>query len=249
MVQSINTGALKTAHDIEDAKSSLHRASNVLVMTGAGISAESGVPTFRGEGGYWRNHHYSDLANPEAFAKDPGLVWEWYCERRQKVASCTPNAAHRALAEWSKTRGGVTLVTQNVDGLHERAEHPDVVRLHGSLWKNRCTACGVERDETAQSYTTLPRSECCDALERPAIVWFDENISREAVQRSLQAVRSAQVVLVIGTSGVVWPAVGFIRDARERGAMVIDVNPDGSTVASHIAIAQRAGDVIPLLLS
>ena len=107
----------------------------VLVITGAGISAESGVPTFRGAGGYWRNRHFTELAKPEAFAADPKLVWEWYCERRRTVAACEPNAAHHVLARWAKSRVGVTLVTQNVDGLHERAGHPDVIRLHGSLWR------------------------------------------------------------------------------------------------------------------
>lgn len=234
---------------LKRAKDALEGAQNVLVITGAGISAESGVPTFRGEGGYWRNRHYSDLANPDAFAADPMLVWEWYCERRQKVAACAPNDAHRTLAEWSNARNGVTLVTQNVDGLHERAGHLDVVRLHGSLWKNRCTSCGIEREEEALSYTALPSSLCCEAPERPAIVWFDESISRETIKRSLQAVWSAQVVLVIGTSGVVMPAVGFVRSARERGATIIDVNPEGSSIDAHIAIAQKAGDVIPQLLS
>jgi len=235
--------------DLETAKRFVDSAENILVLTGAGISAESGVPTFRGAGGYWRDRHYSDLANPEAFAADPRLVWEWYCERRQTVASCKPNAAHRALAAWSRRRAGSSLVTQNVDGLHERAGHAETIRLHGSLWRNRCTACGGEREEATLQYEELPMSPCCGALERPAIVWFDESIEREWIHRALIAVRTAQVVLVIGTSGIVMPAASFVRMAREIGATIIDVNPEGSSINAHIAIVRKAGDVIPSLLS
>jgi len=111
-----------------------------LVITGAGISAESGVPTFRGDGEHWWNKHFSELASPQAFADDPSEIWEWYCYRRKIIAACKPNAAHRALATWAATRPDTMLITQNVDGLHERACHPDVIRLHGSIWKNQCTA-------------------------------------------------------------------------------------------------------------
>ncbi|MEK7655509.1 MAG: NAD-dependent protein deacylase [Patescibacteria group bacterium] len=221
----------------------------VLVITGAGISAESGVPTFRGAGGYWRNRHFTELAKPEAFAADPKLVWEWYCERRKTVAACEPNAAHHAIAKWAQDRDGVTLVTQNVDGLHERAGHPDVIRLHGSLWRNRCTECGAEREERSLSYDSLPTSPCCWALERPAIVWFDEPIPTDALTRSIEAAQSAIAVLVIGTSGVVMPAAAFVSGAHQNGALVIDVNPDDSSIQAHIKVRTPAAMVLPIILS
>lgn len=233
---------------IMTARGAMKNAERVLVITGAGISAESGVPTFRGPGGYWRNRHYTELANPEAFAADPKLVWEWYCERRRTVAACEPNAAHHALARWAQGRGGVTLVTQNVDGLHERAGHPDVVRLHGSLWMNRCTACGAEREERALAYGELPTSPCCGELERPAIVWFDEAIPGDALAQSIAAVQSAVAVLVIGTSGAVMPAAAFVSGARQNGALVVEVNPDLSSIPAHIKVMAPAALALPLIL-
>lgn len=230
------------------ARDAIKNSARVLVITGAGISAESGVPTFRGAGGYWRNRHFSELAKPEAFAADPMLVWEWYCERRRTVAACEPNAAHSALAKWARSREGVTLVTQNVDGLHERAGHPDVVRLHGSLWMNRCTACGAEREERTLSYDALPTSPCCWALERPAIVWFGEAIPRDALMRSVEATESAESVLVIGTSGVVMPAAAFIAAASEQ-ATVIEVNPESSSISAHINVRAPAAIAVPDILS
>lgn len=242
------TGTEIVQTEIAQAGRILQIASKVLVLTGAGISAESGVPTFRGPGGYWRNRHFSELANPQAFARDPALVWEWYCERRRTVVGCEPNAAHHALARFASSRTGVTLVTQNVDGLHERAGHPDAIRLHGSLWKNRCTECGVERDADDLRYPQLPRSPCCDAVERPAIVWFGEEIPLEPIRRSVHAVVCAQAVLVIGTTGSVYPAAGFVKDAKQRGAVIIDVNPDASAFPHDIAIRLPAGQSVPSIL-
>lgn len=234
---------------IADSRELLLVAKRVLVVTGAGISAESGVPTFRGPGGYWRNRHFSELACPEAFARDPRLVWEWYCERRRTVAACKPNTAHIALAEWAKRREGVTLVTQNVDGLHERAGHPDVIRMHGSLWKNRCTECGIEREVSELSYDQMPRSPCCNANERPAIVWFGEMIPAASITRASTAAVDADAVLVIGTSGIVYPAAGLAATARRHGASVINVNPDATNIDAEIDLRSNAGDVIPLLVS
>ena len=231
------------------ARDVLRAFKNPLVITGAGVSAESGIPTFRGAGGYWRNRHYLDLANPKAFASDPRLVWDWYLERRQTVAACNPNAAHTALAEWAKRNPDAVLVTQNVDGLHERAGHPNTIRLHGSLWKNRCTSCGKERDVQDTVYEVLPTSPCCQALERPAIVWFGENISQDVIDRSSEAVAMADVLLVIGTSGAVYPAAGFVGIANSRQCIVIEVNPEISQLRANIRIPMKAGDAMPLLLA
>lgn len=233
--------------DVETAREWIAGAKSLLVLTGAGISAESGVPTFRGPGGYWRNRHFMELANPDTFAREPDTVWQWYCERRAKVATCEPNAAHYALATFAAEHP-LTLITQNVDGLHERAKHPDVIRMHGSLWVNRCTKCGSERSESSLTYASLPRSPCCDALERPGIVWFGEAIPADAIEAGSKAVVSADLVLVIGTSGVVYPAAGLISTARSGGAKVIDVNPEDNDVQSDIALRFPASQVVPTLL-
>lgn len=234
---------------LEQARLLLSHANQILILTGAGMSAESGVPTFRGEGGYWRNKHFSDLANPEAFAADPKLVWEWYCERRQTVANCEPNAAHYALAAWAKSRPGVRLVTQNVDGLHERAGHPDVIRLHGSLWKNRCTKCNLERDESTLHYETLPLSPCCNVLERPAIVWFGEDLVRDHVAFMMREAVLSDVVLIVGTSGVVQPAATAPRLALQAGKKVIIIDPSQTQLPFTMQCRTTAVDVIPSLLS
>jgi NAD-dependent deacetylase len=220
----------------------------LLVLTGAGVSAESGVPTFRGAGGYWRNRSFQELATPEAFARDPRLVWDWYLERRRTIQACEPNPAHRALAAWS-ARGRGLLVTQNVDDLHERAGHRGVVHVHGSLWRNRCTRCGAERPEESLEYPELPRSPCCGAAERPAVVWFGEELPAAAVEAALDGARHADVTLVVGTSGVVYPAAGFIEIARRHGARVVDVNPDPGEVAADVSLRLPAGEAVPQILA
>lgn len=232
---------------IQDAADILRRAPRVLVLTGAGISAESGVPTFRGAGERWRDKHFSELANPEAFARDPREIWDWYLYRRSVVARCVPNAAHDALARWIATRDGVTLVTQNVDGLHERAGS-DPVRLHGSLWRNRCTACGVERAETALDYHELPTSPCCGAPERPAIVWFGERIPFDAFHAGLLAAVEAHAVLVVGTSGTVHPASSFIHRARANRSPIVEINPEYSAVPATHRLRGNAAEILPLLV-
>jgi len=222
-------------------------ADYLLVVTGAGMSAESGVPTFRGAGGLWRTHRVADLATPEAFARDPALVWAWYRERRATVRACRPNAAHVALARWHDTHPGV-LVTQNVDGLHERAGHRDVARFHGSLWRNRCTACAAERTVEDDAGDELPHSPCCGALERPGVVWFGERIPEQAIVAAEDGIARADMVLVVGTSGVVWPAAGIVHAARGRGAFVVEVNPDPDAVEADLALRLPACEAVPAIL-
>ena len=215
----------------DEARAAFHAARFVLVLTGAGVSAESGVPTFRGPGGWWRQRHFSELATPEAFAREPRTVWDWYLERRAAVKLCRPNAAHTALAAWSQRarddgRPAGRLVTQNVDGLHERAGHAGVVRYHGSLWRSVCSGCGAARDDDALAYPELPCCAACGAPERPGVVWFGEAIPAGALAAADEAAEQADCVLVIGTAGVVYPAAGLIATARSHGASVIEVNPD-----------------------
>lgn len=241
-----NTKTPTPTDNVSAARDLVQSAKALMVLTGAGISAESGVPTFRGPGGYWRNRNFTELANPNTFAREPETVWHWYYERRQTVARCQPNAAHASLVALA-ARQSVTLVTQNVDGLHERAGHPDIIRLHGSLWLNRCTSCGAERRDDSTEFLRLPKSPCCDALERPAIVWFGETLPLDAIERAHAAVAVADVVLVIGTSGVVYPAAGFVATARAGGAKVVDVNPEPMEIAADIFLRGTATEVVPQL--
>lgn len=241
---------------LDEARRALAPARFVLVLTGAGISAESGVPTFRGSGGYWRQRDFRELATPEAFAADPRLVWDWYLERRATIRACSPNAAHAALAQWAGAGEPVVrLVTQNVDGLHERAGHRDVVRFHGSLWHNRCTACGVEREDTSLAHGTLPASPCCNAPERPAVVWFGEGIPDAARTAADEAAARADAVLVIGTAGAVYPAAALVERAAAHGAALIEINPDEDYgigtkgIFGGIWLHAPAGHAVPALLA
>jgi NAD-dependent deacetylase len=226
----------------------------VTVLTGAGVSAASGVPTFRGSGGLWRSYDPMTLATPEAFARDPALVWEWYDWRRQKIAAAEPNAAHHAIAAWSRTRPDFTLITQNVDGLHERAGTERVLRLHGSIWEVRCTGrCGAAPhvDARAPLPDLPPRCAACGALLRPGVVWFGEALDPTVIAAAGRAVEHCDLFLTVGTSAVVYPAAGLIHEARANGAVVAEINPD-ATDASHtvdIVLRGKAEDVLPALPS
>lgn len=231
------------------AKDALAYPKRLFVLTGAGISAESGVPTFRGEGATWRNRRFDELATPDAFVKDPRLVWDWYLYRRGVIANCKPNAAHHALAERDDCNGETTLVTQNVDGLHERMERHRVIRLHGSIWLNRCVKCEKERDASGElAYDDLPLSPCCGAPERPAVVWFGESLPHKAMKSALRQIVRAEVALVVGTSGSVQPAAMFWQIAMDRGITVINVNPEPSAVQSTIDLRGSAAEILPKIL-
>jgi len=245
---------------LRELASRVRDARSVTVMTGAGVSAASGVPTFRGPDGLWRTVRPEDLATREAFARDPALVWEWYSWRRARVASCRPNAAHEVLARWSQdTSRQVRVVTQNVDDLHLRAGTRDLIRLHGSMWETRCfngCTAGVRawRDEDVVAPDRLPRCPHCGGLARPAVVWFGESLDASDVERATQAA-SCEVFLTVGTSAIVYPAAGFARIAQARGAFTAEINLE-STPASplvDLSILGPAEDVLPtvdrLLLS
>ena len=235
--------------DLQHARAILQAAKKVLVITGAGISAESGIPTFRGECGYWRGLRAEELASPEGFKKNPKLVWDWYCERRELVAQAKPNAAHLALADWSKRREGVSLLTQNVDDLHERAGQPDTVLLHGSIWKNRCRACGFEHRVQELAYAELPHCPCCDAIIGPGVVWFGESLKFESFHSLNLGCIEADAILVIGTSGLVSPTADFIHRAREKyKTPLINVNPTESNVPATIELRLKAAECIPELV-
>ena len=219
------------------------------VLTGAGISAESGVPTFReAQSGLWEKYDPLQLATPEAFLEDPGLVWRWYRWRRQLVARAEPNAGHAALARLADLVPRLTLITQNVDGLHQRAGNEDVIEFHGNLFVNRCfvEACEVDCAEEDEA----PTCPGCGAPVRPGVVWFGESIPESALAASLAAAADCDVFLSVGTSSPVYPAAGLAKLAAESGATVIEVNPNPTELSSqfHYTIAENAGSALPELV-
>jgi NAD-dependent deacetylase len=222
----------------------LRLAPRVTVLTGAGVSAASGVPTFRGSGGLWRTFKAEELATPRAFARDPRLVWEWYDWRRQVVASCQPNAAHEVLAQWTLQWPGCVLVTQNVDGLHERAGAERVVRLHGSLWDLRCwDGCDAApvawRDETVPLDPLPPRCPACGGLARPGVVWFGEALDPADAASAVAATR-CDLFLTVGTSAIVYPAAGLVAQAAAHGAYTVEINPELTPASTAVDLAIQA---------
>jgi NAD-dependent deacetylase len=249
-------------------------AEHVTVLTGAGISAESGVPVFRGATGLWRQFRPEELATPDAFARQPEVVWEWYLWRRERIAGAEPNEGHRTIARWQQTRGGVSLLTQNVDGLHaracldpstgsgspratsrreraqrgERAGSSPPVELHGNLWRVRCAAgCGFRARDIE---TDAPRRELrcrCGAWLRPEVIWFGEPLDGYVMDEASAAIERADVVLVVGTSAVVYPVAGLPHRAKRRGARVVEVNVDDTPLTPEVDAVLRgpAGEMLP----
>ena len=215
------------------------RPRSVVVFTGAGVSADSGIPTFRGDGGLWRNYRAEDLATPAAFARDPALVWEWYEWRRTLVRNAKPNAAHEAIAKLADA----VVITQNVDALHARAGSRDIIELHGNLFRVRCTREGTVQD-ASNAFEELPPKCSCGALLRPDVVWFGEMLPPDAFERAVDEVRKADLLLVIGTSGVVYPAAGLVAMAR---GLSIEINPQPSG-ACDVAIAMTAAEATPQIV-
>ncbi len=228
----------------------LRWARSVAVLTGAGVSAESGVPTFRGADGLWEGRPAQQVATPEAFAADPRMVWRFYEWRRGVLARVAPNPGHAVLAAWRSRFAGYTLITQNVDGLHQRAGAADVLELHGNIWKIRCSACGREREDRTVPLPELPpRCSACGGLERPGVVWFGEALPEQIFARAAEAAQRADVFLVVGTSAVVYPAAGLAEAASLSGGRVIEINPEPSALAAVATVELRgpAGELLPRL--
>jgi len=237
-------------NEIARLKGALIEAQRVAVLTGAGISAESGVPTFRGEGGLWRKYRSQELATPEAFAANPGLVWEFYNWRRSLINEVEYNPAHRALAELEGKVPRFTLISQNVDGLHLRAGSKNLLEIHGNIWKVRCTKCGKVTVAFTPDLGTTPRCEDCKGLLRPHVVWFGENLDHDILQAALDASMNCDVMLVIGTSAVVQPSASFPVEAKSKGALVAEINIESTPLSSFadITLLGKAGDIVPRLV-
>lgn len=235
---------------LHEARAHIASARAITILTGAGISADSGVPTFRGADGLWRNFRAEELATPEAFERSPRLVWEWYSWRRELIATKRPNAAHLAIAALESRVNDFWLITQNVDGLHRTAGSTKLSEIHGNIWMVRCTACAAVTENHQVPLPLLPHCGQCGGLLRPHIVWFGESLQKEDLARCANQLQTCDVLLVIGTSGVVYPAAGFAAIAKEAGAYVIEVNLDPTPQSDlvDIALCGRAKDVVPLLL-
>jgi NAD-dependent deacetylase len=214
------------AADLQQAGRWLAESERVAALTGAGISAESGVPTFRGEDGLWQGFRATDLATPQAFARDPKLVWNFYNWRRELLAPLQPNPAHKALIHLEEKIPQFSLITQNIDDLHHRAGSKNLVELHGNIWMVRCTQCHVVR---------------------PHVVWFGEQLDPTILDKAVAAIRSCDTMLVIGTSALVQPAASLAIVAKEQGARVVEINLE-PTPYSHkldIALRGKAGEILP----
>jgi NAD-dependent deacetylase len=235
----------------------LRAAQRVVVFTGAGVSAESGIPTFRDrQTGLWERFRAEELATPQAFERDPALVWGWYEWRRAKVLNAQPNPAHRAIAELAQRVPHLTLVTQNVDDLHERAGSHDVVHLHGSLMRPYCQRCtepfrfeaGLPGGE--QQRVEPPACASCGGRIRPGVVWFGESLPAPEWERANTSTADCDVFLCIGTSAVVYPAAGLVQVARRTGAITVQVNPNATEIDHEVSFNLRgaAGVVLPALV-
>ncbi len=231
--------------ELERAAELILDAETVVALTGAGASADSGIPTFRGKDGLWNRYDPRELATPEAFAKDPEKVWKWYLWRRKKIAEAEPNDAHRILARMEEEGLLEAVITQNVDGLHQRAGSERVIELHGNIWRDECIDCDYERMNDPErgeglEYDELPpRCPECGELLRPGVVWFGEPLPPDALVEAEELARGCDVMLVIGTSGEVRPAADLPVVARQHGARLIEINPSETQLSHHMHVCIR----------
>jgi NAD-dependent deacetylase len=221
------------------------------VLTGAGISAESGLATFRDSDGLWEKHRVEDVATPEAFVRDPAFVWRFYNARRKAGAAASPNPGHLALARFERQGKKIIILTQNVDGLHQRAGSSEVVELHGSLWRARCVKCRRVFTDLPAELPILPYCASCQGLLRPDIVWFGEALDPADLGAAAAALQDCDLFLVAGTSAQVQPAASFAFAAVERGVCVIEVNKEPTALSGLVTVSLQgpAGGILPALLA
>ena len=229
---------------------SLRKTTHITVLTGAGISAESGLKTFRdSQDGHWSKYRPEDLATPQAFKRDPKLVWDWYAMRRGKAAEASPNSGHFALVEMERHLNDFTLITQNVDGYHVQAGNKNVLELHGNIQHVKCfDGCGVM--ESWKETDDVPRCPKCDAYLRPDVVWFGENLPRKILDDAFYAAYHCQAFFSIGTSALVQPAASLAHNARQQGALIIEINLDPTPLTSQVdfALHGKSGEILPTLV-
>jgi NAD-dependent deacetylase len=248
--------------ELEAARDAIRTGKGTVILTGAGVSAESGVPTFRDRDGLWARYDPQELATPEGFRRDPLKVWEWYDLRRKVILGCSPNPGHRAIARFLAARADATLVTQNVDGLHRRALEAEdiamssvtILELHGNLARTRCSGCTFRRWDPdpvgARDLDTLPRCPECEALLRPDVIWFGEMLDARTLETAFLRAREADVCVVAGTSALVHPAASVPLATLEGGGLLIEVNPQETplTRAARWSLRGLSGHLLPLLL-
>jgi len=235
---------------LDEIAKKLKDAKKVAVLTGAGVSAESGVPTFRGQGGLWRNKDPMKLASIEGFLKNPKEVWEFYNWRRELISKVNFNPAHKAIAELEEKKDDFLLITQNVDGLHRLAGSKKIIEIHGNIWKVRCTECKQEFLDKRPNLGVLPKCEKCGGLLRPGVVFFGESLDPILLDKSIEFLKSCDFMMVVGTSSVVQPAASFSMVAKEAGAIVVEINLEKTPYTNYMdySIQGKAGEILPLIV-
>ena len=229
----------------------LRKAERIAALTGAGVSQESGLRTFRdAQTGLWSQYKPTELASPEAFARDPKLIWDWYTMRREKMREVDPNPGHFALVDMAHQVPDFSLITQNVDNLHWKAGSPRVIELHGNLQRVRCSSCGQQAESWDDTDGNVPKCKTCGGLLRPDVVWFGETLPRSELEAAVAAARACQVFFSIGTSGLVQPAASLAYAARNRGAVVVEVNAEPTPLTEKVDFAfhGKSGEILPALV-
>ena len=229
----------------------LRKAERVAALTGAGVSQESGLRTFRdAQTGLWSEYKPTELASPEAYERNPKLVWDWYAMRREKVGEVDPNPGHFALVDMAHHIPDFSLITQNVDNLHRKAGSPHVIELHGNLGRVKCSSCGQQAEGWDDADDNIPQCEGCGGLLRPDVVWFGESLPRAELESAVGAARACQVFFSIGTSGMVQPAASLAYAARNRGAVVVEVNAEPTPLTQKVdfALHGKSGEILPALV-
>ncbi|TGK43907.1 SIR2 family NAD-dependent protein deacylase [Leptospira andrefontaineae] len=235
----------------EQLKDRFKNSKNILALTGAGISAESGVPTFRGKEGLWKQYRAEELATPQAFQRDPKLVWEWYIWRMELISTKSPNPAHFALADLEKKRSNFNLITQNVDGLHKKSGSEKIIEIHGNIFRNRCVSCNRTYDSDPSKLKTSTKCESCNSLVRPDVLWFGESYDTDLLNRAVSLSEKSEIIFVIGSSGAVGIPVELARIAKENGAFVVEINidPSGYSRYADLFLQGKAGEILPELIN
>jgi NAD-dependent deacetylase len=228
----------------------LAQTKSLLIITGAGISAESGIPTFRGADGLWKNYRAEELATLDAFERDPETVWQWYDWRRGIIGNAEPNPGHRAIKELEDMFENFLLITQNVDGLHGRTGIKNIVEIHGNLWRVRCTREGTTSMLMDVPLKSIPPKCGCGAVLRPDVVWFGESIPSHALELSFSVLEQCDTLIVVGTSGVVYPVASFPQTVKDNGGYVVEVNVEPTPISAiaDASLYGNSGDILPMLV-